>query len=273
MENVRRSEPPHSKDIQKFIETIPASDRAAAIENARKHQETFTLKLLKREMSHLPAQFVQEHNITEDLDGWEKYLRVAFEKESDFRKRDSFEEWSIKYLGEMAYAISYDQYNIDQGMSNFTRVKNSFFEYLFSGVGRTPELWWGAKEELDDDSLLIHSIDKNGLQRAITSGVVGRDGRAAAAFCQDRVVYDRGYIIAFQANELKAAGYPILQIDEDYRDAKILKEWRSVIPVDLNLARLIVPTTVIPDRSNASKAQIATSYFGEEYLRTIPRFK
>lgn len=103
--------------------------------------------------------------------------------------------------------------------------------------------------------------------------MIGRGGRAEVAMCQDRVVYDRGYIVSFQANELKAAGYPLIQVNEDPRDAKILKEWRSPIPVDIRLARVIAPTTEIPDRGKASKAQIATSYFGEEYLKKIPRIK
>jgi hypothetical protein len=62
-----------------------------------------------------------------------------------------------------------------------------------------------------------------------------------------------------------------LRIMEDSRDATILDEWRSPIPIDVKLARLATSTREIPDRDRASKAQIAGSYFGVDFLKKIKR--
>lgn len=257
--------------IMEFIKSIFESNRKLAIERGSQKRRQFLENLWREERQKLPPDLVAKHNLSEELDGWKRYLRLSYEKEDDFRKRFGFEDWSVKYQAQMLNALEDDAYQIEHGSK--PRVKGSFLEHYFGGAGVDPEIWQGRVKPINPDSLLVHSIDEKSLGKAVVSGVVGRSGKAEVAMCQDRVIYDRGYIVGFQANELKAAGYPLIQINEDFRDAKILKEWRSPIPIDIRLARIIAPTTEIPDRDKASKAQIATSYFGEEYLRKIPRIK
>ncbi len=254
-----------------FRDNIPFQDRKKAIRRAKEKREAFVEKVWQKEKKRLPVELIKKHKITEDLEGWQKYLRLGFEQDK-YRNRYGFDDWSTKYLAQMLNIYEDEGIRVREEMGQFTKLKDrSFYEYYFGGGGIDPELWWGEKKDIDPDSLLVHSVSPLALSRAIKSGVVGRGGVAEVAMCQDRIVYDRGYIIIFQANELLDAGYPLLQIHEDSRDAEILKEWRSPVPIDINLARLIVPTSEIPDRANASKSQIATSYFGEDYLKGIER--
>ncbi|MBI4130730.1 hypothetical protein HY468_05405 [Candidatus Roizmanbacteria bacterium] len=259
--------------LQEFIATIPESDRTEAIKRASNKREQFLTTLWEKERKKLTPGFVETHQLTSDLHGWEQYLRVGFEKEDTRRKRFGFEDWSKKYLSQMLYDVVDDEYAVEQGLHHSTKIKASFFDYYFADAGLHPEIWRSSPESIDHNSLLVHSLGETTLEKVIASGVLGLRGRSAVAFCQDRVVYDSGYIVAFQANELVTAGYPLLRINEDSRDAEILKEWRSPMPVDIHLARLVTPTSVIPDRWNASRISIATSFFGEEYLRQIPRLK
>lgn len=258
-------------NIQEFINTIPQVDRQTAITEARRRREESLVSLWKKEQSQLSSEMVKANQLNADAEGWKSYLQLAFEKEHELRKRYGFDDWSKKYLAQMLNTLTEDEYRTRQGMEDLIRVKGSFLDYYFSGASVNPEIWHAAPTNLDNNSLFVHSISEGSLKKAISSGVLGREGLAAVAFCQDRIVYDRGYIVVFQANELSSAGYPLICINEDPRDAKILNEWRSVVPVNISLARLITPTTVIPDRWNASRAHIATSYFGEQYLKELPR--
>lgn len=270
-ESIKEIEAQKAKEaIMEFIKHIPESNRKLAIQRASEKREQFLENLWREERQKLPPDLVAKHNLSEGLDGWKRYLKLGHKRENDFRKRFGFEDWSVKYQAQMLNTLEGDAYRVEH--ESEPRFKGSFFDHYFGGAGVDPEIWQGEVESIDPKSLLVHSINKEALGKAVTSGVVGRGGRAEVAMCQDRVVYDRGYIVVFQANELKAAGYPLIQINEDPRDAKILKEWRSPIPVDIRLARVIAPTTEISDREKASKAQIATSHFGEDYLRKIPRF-
>ena len=143
-------------------------------------------------------------------------------------------------------------------------------EHHFDDRMRDTSLFLGEVKPIEPNSILVHSLDEHTLLNAIRSGVVGRGGAGAVALCKDRIVYDRDNIIAFQVKDLQAAGYTLLSVMEDFRDADILQEWRS-IPLDLSLARTITSISSIPDKSNASKAQIATSFFGVDYLKNIER--
>ncbi|MCL5431912.1 MAG: hypothetical protein M1484_02295 [Patescibacteria group bacterium] len=259
--------------VEELIKSIPAKDRQSAIQQASARRQELILKVWIEERTKLNSKEINKLGLTQDLAGWEKYLRWCFEQEDKFRKKYGFDDWSRKYLAQMLSDRQEDVHKIERE-SKYIRFfgKTSFREYYFNGSGVNPEIWMGpAAVEIDSNSLLVHSINSFALSKVAHSGFVGRGGNSMAAMCQDRVVYDRGYIIIWQTNELEAAGYPLMRINEDPRDAKILKEWRSPVPVDVHLARLIVPTSDIPDRENASRAQIATSYFGEEYLRQIPR--
>jgi len=261
---------PIDKRVENFRQTIPNSNRKEAIQTARQKMETFIGTVWQRERSRLPQELIKEHELTENMQGWNRYLKLGFDRD-EYKNQHGFEDWSAKYLAQMLVTLEDDDKLIQEGMRDLTRVKKSFYEYHFEKGGCNPEIWLGRLGHPDSNSLLIHSISSEGLARAINSGVLGRGGMAEIAMCQDRIVYDRGYVVVFQADELLTAGYPLLQINEDSRDAKILQEWRSPVPIDINLARLIIPTSEIPDRANASKAQIATSYFGEEYLRSVKR--
>lgn len=120
-------------------------------------------------------------------------------------------------------------------------------------------------------SLLVHTLTPQSLERVAISGSVGVAGMGPCAMSQDRMVYDDGYAIVFQADDLVAAGYPLLQVNEDFRDAKVLREWRTPMAIDVGLARLIVPTADVPGHELGQQAQIASRFFGEEYLRKLPR--
>lgn len=260
------------KHIQEFIETIPHPDREQAVENAVRKQDEYLQSVWQKESAKLDPNVVGDNKLGEDLEGWKNYLRLAFDRDGEFRSKHGFIDWSKKYLAQMLSILADDEYQVRLGRPEFTNLKGgSFFDYYLGGAGVDPEIWWSAPSKLGEGSVLVHSMSQEALEKAITTGVIGREGMAAVAFCQDRIVYDRGYIAVFQANELLEVGYPLLQINEDPRDSKILKEWRSAIPVDIHLARLIAPTSVVPDRYNASQAQIATSFFGEDFLRQLPR--
>lgn len=262
-----------TKDIvvEKFIDTIPNKDRGLAIAGAKRSLDNILMTNWREEFSLLPMSFVNNHHLTPTLDGWEKYLKACFSQSNDFQTRFGFEDWSKKYLAQMLNTKGYDKVWLSEFSTPRIKPDQSYMDYFFSGKGNNTEIWGSQSEILDPNSLLVHSIDPENLELAINSGVVGRDGYSALAMCNNRVVYDRGYIIAWQAKDLIKVGYPLLRITEDFRDSEILNEWRSATPVDINLARLIVPTSKIPDRENASRAQIATSYFGVNFLKDIPR--
>ncbi|MCB9812909.1 MAG: hypothetical protein H6772_00740 [Pseudomonadales bacterium] len=105
----------------------------------------------------------------------------------------------------------------------------------------------------------------------IRTGTVGRGSFDQVAMSQDRIIYNSGYAIIFQASDLVKAGYSLLPIQEVSRDSHILQEWRSPVAIDINIARLIVPISDIPDHKNATKSQIARSYFGEKFLKNLKR--
>lgn len=259
---------PDNELIHGFIETIPNPDRIEAVDRAKQKLDLMLTNVWIEEREKLDQDFVNIHDLTPDLDGWSRYLRQAYDKE-DYNARHGFEDFSNKYLAQMLILMEEDRYRESWGMpAQFTE---SFFDYYQRGGGKSPEIWWSYPKKLDEQSLLVHSIDSESLEKAIKSGTLGRGGVSTAAFCQDRIVYDRGYVVIYQANELLKVGYPMLQINEDIRDSKILKEWRSAVAVDINLARQIVLTSEIPDHEKASRAQIASSFFGEEYLRQIKR--
>jgi len=119
--------------------------------------------------------------------------------------------------------------------------------------------------------LLAHSLTDEALRSAVKSGLLAEEGFAGACFCENRIAFDRGWVVIFQGKDLVEAGYPLIRIDETPKDAALLNEWRS-LAVDINLARLIIPTSSIPDYNRASKNKYyADSIFGEEFLASLPR--
>ncbi|KKU63402.1 MAG: hypothetical protein UX86_C0025G0005 [Candidatus Amesbacteria bacterium GW2011_GWC1_47_15] len=269
------SEPAYDRQIENFRRTIPNPDRRAAIEQASRKREEFLLKVWREERSKLPADLITKHSLEKGLDGWNKYLHLGFEQD-EYRNRFGFEDWSAKFLAQMLRAVGDDKEILEKygrkWYQEHRHVKNSFYEHYFvKSSGVDPEIWWGRIAQFDPDSMLAHSVSREALKKIIKSGVIGRSAYSTVAMCRDRIVYDSGYVIIFQAKDLQAAGYPLLSIGEDPRDAKILREVRTPMPIDIRLARYIALTSEIPDRHNASKAQIAYSYFGEEYLRDLQR--
>lgn len=266
--------------IEAFIQTIPNPNRAEAIANARLRREVFTARVWKRERSNLSEEIISGNNLTDDAEGWERYLQFVYSKESEFQRESyQFEEWSVKYIYEMLSKLEQDATNITHkeelnspAEKDLLRVPRSSFEAhsrdrIFNG-----DIAKGIYKPIEPDSLLAHALSEKSLEKVIKSGVVGAGGLSYCTMSQDRVIYDEGYVILFQAKDLVGAGYSLLQINEDGRDAHILKEWRSNMPIDINLARLVVSTADISDRDRvANQSQIAQLYYGEEYLKQIPR--
>ncbi|GEM_PF-2740064 len=266
--------------FDQFIETIPNPNRIEAITNASRKRVDYIAKIWRREFDKLPQDIITKNNLTDDVESWNRYLRFVYDKENQYQKgRFEFEEWSIKYTYEMLNAleqdVTYQTHEIETGQKkreDLLKVPNSFYEYhskygTFNGV-----ISRGIYNAIERDSLLAHSISKNNLDKVIKSGVLGAGGLGPCALSQDRIIYDDGYVVVFQAKDLIDAGYPLLQINEDIRDAHVLKEWRTPMPIDINLARLVVSTTQISDRDRvANQAQIAHTFFGEEFLKQIPR--
>lgn len=260
--------------IEKLVRSIPEKDRSVAIVNASRKRERFLLNVWRGERSQLPKDLIAKYGLTDDMEGWMKYLRFIFDSASEFQKTMGLEEWSVKFTAQMLRTLADDASVLEwSGKKELLKVRKSYLEYHSKNPIFGLDLLYAGYKPIDPNSLLIHSISREALMEVIKSGVVGRNGQADVAMSQDRIIFDRGYIIAFQVNELVAAGYPLLQVNEDLRDYKILREWRSPIPIDIRLARLVVPTLDIQDRDKASRASIADSFFGEDYLRQIPRIK
>lgn len=254
--------------IERVITHIPQADRIQAIAQAKELREKQLLAVWQQEFSQLDRQLAEAHNLTPDMQGWQEYLKMCFEKDDEFHTRFGFDDWSTKFTLDMLNRLSLDKYERMRG-SSLSRIQGSYFDYFFGEHGtRSSEIWWTQKKDMPDDSLLVHALGEESLTLVVKSGVLGSGGEAQATFSQDRVIYDRGWVVIFQAKDLLAAGYSLLPIYEDFRDAHILKEWRTP-PIDIRLARLIVPTSIFPDRKGTSG--IATSYYGEKLLRELPR--
>lgn len=142
--------------IMEFIKSVPEANRKLAIERASEKRTEFLEKLWRQERKKLPPDLVAKHNLSEGLEGWERYLKLGHEREGDFRKRFGFEDWSVKYQAQMLNALEDDAYQVSHGSE--PRVKDSFFEHYFGGAGVDPEIWQGRVEPINPDSLLVHSI-------------------------------------------------------------------------------------------------------------------
>lgn len=256
-------------EVESLISNIPSRDRALAVKVASERREKFLLDIWLKERGKLKKELIKENALTPNLTGWENYLKMVFEKDHPFRKRGGFEAWSARFTIDMLNNLAQTEREREDFGEKYSKVKGSYFDYYFGPhEAGNAEVWRGILKPIPSDSLLVHALSEYGLVKAVKSGSLGRMGKAQATFSQDRAIYDEGWLVVLQAKDLVGAGYPLIQVNEDFRDAEILREWRT-IPVDINLARLIIPTTVVPDRKGT--AQIATSYYGEDYLRQIQR--
>src|SRR3989338_1262208 len=270
----------HPIDIEGFISNIPNLNRTEAIEHAREQRKSFLSKMWEREFSNLSPDTISKNNLSNDIDGWNRYLQFVYSQENEFQKEKfGFEERSVKYVADMVSTLEQDTYYTsqlekrgEQVKRDLLKVPNSYYETHSKDGIFNCVIGNGVYRPIESDSLLVHAISGESLEKAIRSGTVGAGGLGVCAFSQDRIIYDNGYIIVYQAKDLIEVGYQLLQINEDPRDAKILKEWRTNTQVNLKLARLISTTVNIPDENGAkNQAQIAHTFFGETFLREIPR--
>lgn len=257
-------------EVEDFMHGLPRQNRDLAIEQADQKRVNFLMGVWTGELKRLPPKIVQKQGLTPDQEGWQKYLRLCFKVGPEsFRKQGEFDEWSIKFCLQMLNVLEGETDGEPVGKGR--KKRKSYFEYYTEGRIGLETIWSGSIAPISNDSLLVHSLDESSLVDVINSGLVGRGGRGTVAMCQDRIAYDQGWIIVFQASDLLKAGYPLVAVNEDAADAHILKEWRSM-PLDINLARLVVSMSAVPDRNIiANNPQIARFYCGEDFLRKIER--
>jgi len=267
-------------EIERFIASIPETERGKVIEKAGEDREALVLSIWKKERELLPAELTENNEFSPDMAGWEKYLHAVYERQFYFiTDRYSFDEWSVKYLYEMCATLENEAFSQAEDIkfgdepSEDPDLKKCYYERTKKHLGVfSGEIADAQTNGIDPESMLVHTVSGETLLKIIANGFVGSGGIANCAMSQDRIIYSDGYAIIFQAKDLIAAGYPIFKISEDDRDAAVLKEWRTPIAIDVHLARKIVPISEVPDNAKIkNQAQIANTFCGEEYLKNMPR--
>lgn len=262
--------------LEKFISSIPSPDRQRAIEKATTSRLNLLSDVWLEEREKISEEFLEKYKLDLDINGWKKYLRLCYKQDSAKHKKHGFEDWSAKYLLQMLRNVLSVRNEIKDGLNKQSHKRSFYDRYFYpdsdDGLLFYQDVWEDSRVvPINPNSMLAHSIKEEDLLKSMQSGLLGVGGLAPVSFCQDRIVYDRGWVVVFQVKDLVSSGYPLIQVNEEEKDAQILQEWRSM-PIDINLARSIVPTAQISDRNNASKSNIwGTSYFGENYLNLLAR--
>lgn len=283
-----------TSSVEAFASSIPKLNREVAIADAQTSRSDFHLRVWQRELPKLPSELVQEQGWKDDSASWSAYLQYCYQKDEGYRARwreripeygKAFgkalpydeDEFEVKYLfsgldlmvvkGNIQKNGGYNPFPDRSLYGDHFRISgNHEIGPFYTGYWEQPKM-----DPINPTSMLAHALTEENLALAVQTGILAQQGLARICFSQDRIAFNRGWVVIYQAKDLITAGYPLVKFDETPRDADILREWRS-LAVDINLARLVVPSTSIPDYENASKGNnYADSYFGEEFLASLPR--
>ncbi len=252
------------------------SDRRSLIENARKQKEEIFKECFAIDYVLLSDEEKRRHPTPQDY--WEarwdiikdEYKKACkhYSKLSVIRA-PSLEEFTRGYFSRLVDTFIpnvLNSFSSDLNIDDLQlRYKGGHREHLKKHRWSINKVYISPEGTGGPDTLLVNVIDKDSLSLALATGRLGRAGKGRACFSEDRVCYSRGYALVFRLSEL-AQVYPMYRFDECPFDAHLLKEWRSPIAADMNLAIALIPTTETYFGQIPEGKAYGTRVFGEEVL-------
>lgn len=180
------------------------------------------------------------------------------------------EEFWVKYMAEMArdHALHAFYERETDGLGT-SYLNGGFANGFLNGAGKHGQIWNARLHPVEGKSLLTHAFEKEVLPDVMQSGVFGAYGMAGFSLAKDVVVLNRPYVAVFRAGDLSAAGYPLLNVNEDPRDAGLLNEVIVDLPVDISLALGIFPIEDIPGHEKGVSHGIVKETFGQEWIDAL----